>query len=94
MSGCKIFIKDVYARPLGNQIMYWRINSQDMEKGLLEWVVVDAGRNLGANLFQEDHPPAIAVMKNLQRPERMVVMNDINEHMLEHFLEWGWIQPH
>lgn len=93
MSPHKITLKEVYARPLGSQIMYWRIENQDFGRATLEWSVVDAGRNLGASLFQEDNPSAIAAMKKLQKPGRTVAMEDINAYMLEHFLEWGWVQP-
>ena len=94
MSNYRILIKDVYARPLGNQIMYWRIiNHRDTGRISLEWAVVDAGRNLGVTLFKEDHPAAIAAMRKIQKPGRMVEMNNVNGFLLEHFLEWGWIQP-
>ena len=94
MSGCKILIKDVYARPLGNQIMYWRINSRGLGRASLEWSVVDVGRNLGATLYREHHPAAIVAMRKLQQPQRTVAMNDVNAHMLEHFMEWGWVQSY
>ena len=89
----RMFLKDVYARPLGNQIMYWRIDNGLAEKAVLEWAIVDVGRNLGADLFREYQPAAISAMKVLQKPQRTVALDDVDGHLREHFLEWGWINP-
>ena len=93
MIGNKILLKDVYARPLGDQIIYWRINTQTLDKPVLDWTIVNKGRNIGASKFRVDNPSVIHAMKQLQQPEYMVEMDDVNAYLLEQFMEWGWLQP-
>ena len=89
----KIWLKDVYARPLGNQIMYWRINTQTLDEPVLEWTIVNMGRNFGAHIFRVHNPTSVEAMKQIQRHEYMVEMDDVDAHLLEHFMEWGWLRP-
>lgn len=92
MPNSEVLLKDVYAHSLGDQIIYWRIGSGRAKQPVLEWAVVDTGRNLSANRFAETESSAIAAMKSLQRPERCLSMKEVNPFLLECFHEWGWIR--
>ncbi len=72
--------------------MYWKLNNQNRDKSVLEWTVAESGKILSACELSEGKPSAAVTMKSLQRPERMVELDDLDAGMLNHFLERVWLQ--
>jgi len=92
MSDSITFLKDVYAHHLNQQVMYWRIKEYIKVGPMLEWVIVEKDADMRASVIRENAPTAVAAMKKLQRPDRAVIMNKIDDRLLEQFLGWGWVQ--